>query len=38
MFEIWISLGHIQIKLFVAYSLQNNFYKSHSQYLSPTNS
>lgn len=30
MFEIWISLGHIQIKLSVADSLQNNFYKSFS--------
>lgn len=33
MFEIWISLGHIQIKLSVADSLQNNFYKIN---LSPT--
>lgn len=33
MFEIWISLGLIQIKLSVADSLQNNFYKIN---LSPT--
>lgn len=33
MFEIWISLGLIQIKLSVADSLQNKFYKIN---LSPT--